>query len=252
MREARQILKQYLKMDLFKCPEPIDYLLDWMLIRVENIYAEGGVIIDLGGGISVVNPMLVDLGMKVYCVDLMDNYTLPSTRKLFKRESFDFLMEKGVRYINCDMLEYQFKEFCPNSVDVVCSHHAFEHLHHSPKTLLDRITGVLKEGGVFFLEVPNAVNLLKRCKVLFGVSNYGSYEPYFSMEKWFGHIREYCVEDLRYLANQGYFRNCTIFGRNHYGTLYSRLGYGILPKTIDHLLRLRPGLCGALYLKAVK
>jgi len=252
MIKARQLLQQYYKSDRFRRLDPVDYNVNWMMTRIENIYVEGGVLIDLGGGRSVVNLVLVDLGMEVFCVDLMDQYFSPSSQNYWKKESFDFHLEKGVHYINVDMLEYQFQEFSPNSVDVVCSHHAFEHLHHSPKTLLEHVKKVLKEGGVFFLEVPNAINLLKRFKVLFGKSNHGLYEHYFNSEKFCGHVREYCVADLRYLANRDYFKNCTIWGRNYYGSMYPIFHYGILAKTIDHLLRLRPGLCSTLHLKAVK
>lgn len=102
------------------------------------------------------------------------------------------------------------------------------------------------------METPNALNALKRLKVLFGKTNLQPYDDYFQSVKWLGHIREYSVGDLTYLANQYNFRSYKIFGLNYYGTLYSKFNYSIWTKLIDHLLRLSPGLCSTVYLKAKK
>lgn len=251
MIKARQLLQQYYS-DRFRRLDPVDYIVDWMMTRIENLYVEGGVLIDLGGGRSVVNLVLVDLGMEVFCVDLMDQYISPSSQKHWKKYSFDFHLKKGVHFIRCDLSQYRFEGFCPNSVDVVCSHHTFEHLHHSPKALLEGASNVLKQGGIFYLEVPNAVNLLKRLKVLAGKTNYCPYVGYFNSIKFCGHVREYSVQGLQYLAAQSNFREYTIYGRNHFGTLYPRLGYGSIAKIVDRCLQIRPGLCGSLHLRAVK
>lgn len=222
------------------------------MVRVENTYVPSGTAIDLGGGYSVANAVLADLGMNVFCVDLMGDYFEHSTIKDRMESQFNFLQQKQVKFINVDLLNYDFARFQDQSADVVCSFHAFEHFHHSPKNVCDHVIRMLKPKGVFFLEVPNAVNLLKRLKVLMGKTNYLPYQDYFLSARWVGHVREYTVDDIMYLVRHYSFESYSLFGRNYYGTLYSKFGYGRLASLVDYCLRLRPGLCGALYLRAEK
>jgi len=251
MREAKRLLDGYLQLDLFQTQFPTTFLADWLMVRIEHTYVERGTVLDLGGGFAVTNAVLADLGMKVYCVDLMGDYMIHSTLKASMDKQFQFLQGRGVNFIHCDLLKYEFTEFSPGSVDVVCSYHTFEHLHHSPRHLCSHVRRVLKEGGVFFLEVPNALNLLKRIKVLAGRTNYPEYHEYFESDRWVGHVREYSLGDILYLARACGFKRWKVFGLNYYGTLYSKLGYGSIPALVDRCLRFVPGLCSTLYFDAV-
>ena len=251
-RIARGHLLELLENEYFASNFDINYLADWYMSRIRCIYVEGGSLIDLGGGFSVVNCVLAKMGMTVCVIDLMGEYFKDSTLRSTMREQFDYLAANGVKFISTDLLEYDFKDFAQESVDVVCSHHCLEHLHHSPKELCLHSLKILKRGGLFFVEVPNSINLLKRIKVLFGRTNYPEYSNYFETPVWRGHIREYSVDDLEYLAQVCGLKNYNIFGLNYYGTLYSKFKYNALARLIDNILRLRPNVCSALYLSAIK
>ncbi len=123
MSDAKIMVKEYLTMDLFREQFPVDFLAEWLTVRIENTYFPGGTIVDLGGGFSVTNAVLVDLGMRVHCVDLMTDYFIHSSLKNPMKDQFDFLTRKGVNFIHSDLLTYQFEDFRPGSVDVVCSYH---------------------------------------------------------------------------------------------------------------------------------
>jgi hypothetical protein len=110
----------------------------------------------------------------------------------------------------------------------------------------------LKEKGIFFLEVPNAVNLLKRLKVLAGRTNYVNYDEYFDSDQYVSHIREYTTGDLKRFAEKTGFTDYEIFGSNFYGTLYEKFNYRFPAALIDYCLRPWNGLCAALHFKACK
>jgi ubiquinone/menaquinone biosynthesis C-methylase UbiE len=67
--------------------------------------------------------------------------------------------------------------FADNSIDVVTSFHCIEHLHGSPRLVLEAAMRVLKPKGIMIIEVPNAANVRKRLAVLCGRTNYGPLTP---------------------------------------------------------------------------
>ena len=72
-----------------------------------------------------------------------------------------------------------------------------EHLHNSPRDLLNELLELCKPNGLLFITVPNAVNIRKRRDVFFGKTNHPNFHDYYwSSANWRGHIREYVKDDL--------------------------------------------------------
>jgi SAM-dependent methyltransferase len=87
--------------------------------------------------------------------------------------------------------------FEKNYFDMVMMHSVIEHLHDSPRELLNNLLELTKPGGLLFITVPNAVNIRKRIAVLFGKTNLTDFEEYYwHPDPWRGHIREYVKDDL--------------------------------------------------------
>jgi SAM-dependent methyltransferase len=87
--------------------------------------------------------------------------------------------------------------FEKNYFDMVMLHAVIEHLHDSPRELLNDLLELVKPGGFLFITVPNAVNIRKRIAVLFGKTNLTRFEEYYwPPGPWRGHIREYVKDDL--------------------------------------------------------
>jgi SAM-dependent methyltransferase len=223
----------------------------WIKFRIEHILNPGKILVDLGGGISLANPVLAKLGMKVFVLDLLSSYwdrqyKVPDTTARVVEVFKDY----GVHFIETDLqnstlLDY----FAPNSVDYVTSYHCIEHFTQSPRKLLESALTVLRPGGTLLIEVPNAANLRKRIALLFGHTNYGDYNELYYGAPYTGHIREYTLDDLRTLAKNLGITRYTIFGHNY-------LGLDKLPDTIqkpvDTVLRKFPGLCSSLSLQTTK
>jgi len=235
-------------LDRFILSDPLPVLIEWLDYRV-SLVKHGDVIVDLGGGVNGVNGFLSLQGKNVTSVDLFDDYYKWSSVKdpvLIQKE---YLASLGVNFIHADLVSYNLLDnFAPESVDCVASYHTLEHLHHSPRKLLESAIKVLKPGGTLVIEVPNAANLLKRIKLLLGKTNYPHFPTFYEKEQWVGHVREYTVGDLQQIAQRLRLASWRIEGRNWYGTLYSNRLTSSVAKPLDKLLQLRPGLCGSLFL----
>ena len=254
LKEARALAETYAKMDLFREKNELTSIqIEWTLFKIANTFVDGGTLVDLGGGYNFTNAVLVNLGMKVICVDLLDDYFVHSTLKAPMSEQFDYLREQGVNFIKTDLINFDLeKEFGSSALDVVCSYHCLEHFHHSPKKVISSSIKALKKGGVIFIEVPNAVNILKRVKIALGKTNYNPFDNYYESDRFVGHIREYSVDDLEQFAEYLSLKNWKIFGSNYYGNLWSLLGINFFSKSADFFLKLRPGFCGAIHLRGYK
>ncbi len=91
--------------------------------------------------------------------------------------------------------------FEKNYFDMIMMHSVLEHLHDSPRDLLNDLLELLKPEGLLFVIVPNLVNVRKRIDVFFGKTNLPSFESYYWFPgHWRGHIREYTKDDLVKLA----------------------------------------------------
>jgi 2-polyprenyl-3-methyl-5-hydroxy-6-metoxy-1,4-benzoquinol methylase len=219
--------------------------------HVKLLYVENGTLLDLGGGTSTVNLALAQLGMQVYVVDIFEAYWqqhygqagMTQLRKLFD--------DAQVKLIDADLLTFDYRaHFGETRFDVITSSNCFEHLHHSPRPMLENCLPLLKPGGRVVFGVPNAVNIYKRLKVLFGKTNHPDYHKfYYQGTPWYGHIREYTTGDWRMLAGFLKLQDAQIRGYN-WNLHTSKKMPRALVDPIDRLLRLFPSLCTDVYLIA--
>lgn len=119
--------------------------------------------------------------------------------KVGNREKIlDFAATSGVEL---KLAEQGLSQFEKESFDLVMSHDVLEHLHDSPRLLLNELLGLVKSNGLLFLTVPSAVNIRKRIAVLRGQTNLPDYASYYWYPgPWRGHVREYVKSDLAKLA----------------------------------------------------
>jgi SAM-dependent methyltransferase len=91
--------------------------------------------------------------------------------------------------------------FEKNFFDMVMLHDVIEHLHDSPRDILNDLLDLVRPEGLLFITVPNAVNIRKRIDVLFGKTNLPPFDSYYWYPgSWRGHIREYVKDDLIQLS----------------------------------------------------
>jgi SAM-dependent methyltransferase len=154
----------------------------------------GSKIWDFGAGPCDKTAVLSVLGYKCSAVDDLND---PWHLELDNREAIlHFASEMGIDFT----LSSAVPNFAAETFDLVILADIIEHLHDSPRVLLNSLLTKLRPGGLVLVTVPNAVNIRKRLAVLSGQTNYQPYTRLFWSDRWRGHVREYTKQDLSLLA----------------------------------------------------
>ena len=156
----------------------------------------GDSILDFGCGSCDKTAVLQLLGFQCSGYDdLQDDWhQIPGNRE----KMLSFTNQCGINFKLADSGELPFEK---NTFDMFMAHDILEHLHDSPRDLLNDMLELVKPEGLLFVTVPNSVNIRKRIRVLFGETNLPDFEYYYWYPgPWRGHIREYVRNDLVKLA----------------------------------------------------
>lgn len=152
----------------------------------------GSTILDFGSGPCDKTAVLQFLGFRCSAYDdLQDDWhKLPGNREKIRT----FVKKCGIDF---KLADSGIMPFDKNCFDMIMLHDVIEHLHDSPRDLINDLLELTKPNGLLFITVPNAVNIRKRLYVLFGKTNLPRFENYYWYPgPWRGHIREYVRDDL--------------------------------------------------------
>ncbi|ACF13899.1 Methyltransferase type 11 [Chloroherpeton thalassium ATCC 35110] len=160
-------------------------------------------LLDIGSGPMDKTGVFQSLGFECYAVDdLNDPWHL-------RNDNIDRIKEYaeniGINFYHQKPGEYNIP-FEENSFDVVCSLAVIEHLHESPRGLLNTMGVFARPGGLLVIIMPNSVNLRKRISVLLGRTNYPPVDMFFNcIGNWRGHVREYTLKETEYICSASGF-----------------------------------------------
>lgn len=156
----------------------------------------GSKILDFGCGACDKTGILQLLGFQCSaCDDLQDDWhKIPGNRE----QIISFANKYGIDFRMPDAGKLPFAK---NSFDMIMLLDVIEHLHDSPRDLLNDVLELARPDGLLFITVPNAVNIRKRLDVLRGKTNLPGFAGYYWYPgAWRGHVREYVRDDLVELA----------------------------------------------------
>lgn len=165
-----------------------------------DLLPPGARVLDMGAGRCAKAAVLAALGFHVTAYDdLQDPHLTDDDRRDVRALCDRFGIDLRVH----DYTEP--RPFESGSFEMAMLHDVLEHLHDSPRALLNELVGYLVPGGLLYVSVPNAVNLRKRLDVLRGRTNLPRFDHYYwHPDPWRGHVREYVRDDLvRLAANLG-------------------------------------------------
>jgi len=153
-----------------------------------------GRLLDLGCGALCATAIFAALGFE--CTG-WDDYQDPWYRDGSRLDRLmAFAAQERIAIHTGDAIGDAPRPFAPESFDVVTVLDVIEHLHESPRGLLNVAGQLLRPGGALVVTMPNAVNLRKRLHVLAGRSNYPRVDGFFwSTGTWRGHVREYTLQE---------------------------------------------------------
>ena len=200
---------------------------------VTHYLQAGSKILDFGCGPCDKTAVVQALGFQ--CAgydDLQDDWhRLPGNLDRIRR----FAAESGIDF---RLADGGAMPFAANEFDMVMMHDVLEHLHNSPRDLLNDLLGFVRPGGLLFVTVPNAVNIRKRVSVLFGRTNLPRFDSfYWYPGAWRGHVREYVRHDLAKLAEYLGLEVLELRGCDH---MLEKLPKAVLP-AYGLLTRVFPG-----------
>lgn len=202
----------------------------------------GGRILDFGSGPCDKTAIFQLMGYQcTACDDLQDYWHGIGDNR---QRILSFAEELGINFELSD--GQSLPDFAPDSFDAIMLCDVLEHLHNSPRDLLNGLLPSLREGGHLLISVPNAVNLRKRLGVLLGKTNLPNYASfYWHPGNWRGHVREYVYNDLALLAEYLNLETVVLRGCDHMLARlprFARSAYAALtnlcPTTKDSLLLL--------------
>ena len=192
----------------------------WQVDVVVDNVREGGNLVDIGAGIVPFMLISQELGYRTTVIDDLEDSTYLSDASKRVIELFE---SSGVNFIQADAFTNDLSFL--TDLDLVTSHDSMEHWHHSPRNMFRKFWARMTNNGLFFLGVPNCVNLRKRITVPF---------------------------DLRYIARDLGASRHQILGRNWIGYRHSSALIRRLTPLVDRAMQLRPSICSDIYLLAWK
>ena len=178
----------------------------------------GGRLLDIGCGALDKPTVFQELGYSCFACDtFQDPWHLHSDNL---EVVLDFAREVGVEvYSQGEDYTVPWEE---GSFDVVTVINVIEHLHESPRDILNFAGSYLKEGGLLVVNMPNSVNLRKRLSVLLGRTNYTSVKGFYEhIGQWRGHVREYTLAETRQIVEWSGFD--IVNSQTYHGMLSRRL-----------------------------
>lgn len=186
-----------------------------ILNTVKKYVPAGGSVLDFGSGTAVAASLLSKEGFDVTGIDDLNDPMHGGEKGIIAIE--DFYKKSNVKFIKSNgELSIQSLVGPEVSYDMIMCHDVFEHLHDSPKVLVEDMLAMLKPGGKLYLSIPNAASVRKRVAILRGKTNYAPYAQYYDWPgTWRGHVREYVIGDLEILANKNNLRIEELRGCDH-------------------------------------
>lgn len=156
---------------------------------------------------------------KCKVLDVSAGYAIPS--RILKAEGFDVHVTDSVSiagektcsivqnifpFTRIDNLESDDLPFDNNTFDIVLWLATIEHLHNSPRRILNWMKRILKTNGILIIDTPNVLELRKRIMFLFGKSFLPQIQFVYHSDYHGDHHREYTKRDLEYVLRESDFK----------------------------------------------
>lgn len=197
-----------------------DYL--WVLDELLRLYPSGMTglrVLDVGCGAGVLDLALAKLGAQVTGLDRFEEYAPGANNQMgVESEIVGRLRTHGVQVLRRDIATEGLPDGS-DEYDLILFLAVIEHLHESPRALLERMRELLTPGGMVAITTPNHAWIRTRLRLARGRSANHPLDEWWRTP-FFGHVREYTLSELRSMLEwAGYeVRHVTIGNWLHLST----------------------------------
>lgn len=221
----------------------------WQVRVVVDSIKKGGRLIDIGAGVVPFMLICQRLGYETIVLDDFgdDGYKSEALQTVLDMHTNEGVIVKNVDIFNMDLNAFENGEY-----DLVFTSDSMEHWHHSPKKLFRSLWTGMKDDALFWLGVPNCVNLRKRLTVPFGRGKWSKMQDWYEPDLFRGHVREPDTDDLFYIGRDLGARRMKIVGRNWIGYRHPSTVVRKVTPLVDRILQKFPCVCADIYLFAWK
>lgn len=167
----------------------------WLTVgrTVEKYLKPGDTLFDLGCGACDKTAVAAKMGIDCTAMDDLEDDWYKRGDNIARIE--EFARNQGIRFSRT------FSPPAEATFDMVMLNDVMEHIHDSPRELLNALVSGLKPGGLLFITVPNLANIRKRIDLMRGRTNLANFDLYYWYRgTWRGPQREYVRGDLVSLA----------------------------------------------------
>lgn len=174
-----------------------DYL--WVLDELLRLHPQGVAglrVLDVGCGAGVLDLALAKLGAHVTGADRFEEYAPGADNQMgVESDIVARLRANGVEVMQRDIATQGLPEGA-DAYDLILFLAVIEHLHQSPRGVLEGMRHLLRRGGMVAITTPNHGWIRTRLRLLAGRSaNHPLHEWWHT--PFFGHVREYTLPELR-------------------------------------------------------
>jgi len=197
-----------------------------------------GQLLDIGSGSLNFTAVFANCGFDCYAVDDLNDpwHLIGDNVSLIKNYASDM----NITFYRQDASDYTIP-FEKESFDIVMLNAVIEHLHESPRNLLNTAFEFAKPEGIVLVTMPNSVNLRKRLSVLLGKTNYPDVKGFYhSQGTWRGHVREYTQAETAYILQE--VGGEVILSKTFHLNIESKLSNPLLRKIYELLTAVIPTL----------
>ena len=183
-------VKYFIDMEFIRYAKTLDFLFN----KSKEQYIKH--ILDIGFFIPVIPICLAKLGFAVSSIEKLSYYD----------GALDKIIEYTIKHYRIELIDEDLFDFKPKEkryYDSILLLAVIEHLHGSPRFILNTIKKLLKLEGYLVLDTPNISSLTKRIVFLVkGKPPNPHFKDYFYSEYPFsGHNREYTLDDVLFALN---------------------------------------------------
>jgi 2-polyprenyl-3-methyl-5-hydroxy-6-metoxy-1,4-benzoquinol methylase len=203
--------------------------------QVTRMCPAGAEVLSVGSGPCDLEAILCKLGFKITAIDdLNDQWHVIGNNR---QRIIDFAEKLGMRFLmqpmNGGALQQDFDAAL--LIDVI------EHMHDSPRALLNYTLSSLKPNGLLIIETPNAIALHKRLRLLFGKTPLVDANfIYWNVGEFRSHVREYSPSELRRILSNHYLDTVQITTNNLMFNEESAGAFNVLKKLYNFATALSP------------